>query len=96
LGEVFETDATNPGYWALSLVGPPGCTWSEADGFYFQYNPIGNASGNPLIIVTYKVGHLDVPEGTTNTAFSDLYNAASTTAVYDAGAGYEVYHLVRA
>jgi prepilin-type N-terminal cleavage/methylation domain-containing protein len=96
LGEVYETSAANPGYWALSLVGSPGCSWSEADGFNFQYNPIGNSSGAPYIVVTYKVGHIDAPEGTTDTAFSALYNAANTTAAYDADAGYEVYHLVRA
>jgi hypothetical protein len=83
--------AITPGHWMAFLYGPPtvGITAFNADGFLFEMNPDGQAAGNPVVVITYK---LEPIQAETYAEFSS-YRASKL--VYNDSAGYEVYHYTR-
>jgi prepilin-type N-terminal cleavage/methylation domain-containing protein len=90
LGEEYSDASGFP--WSIDLYAAPGsgATAATADGFMIDARPEGWESGRPLIIVTYKLIHIN---GLSTQ--DDWHNARNTnnSIVYDAQAGYEVYRL---
>ncbi|MDR1358224.1 MAG: hypothetical protein LBJ48_02550 [Coriobacteriales bacterium] len=84
----------------LSFIGLVGSTWQNADGLMCLIHPEGFGSGNPLIVVTYKIVRVDIANGSTQTQFNTKlgeghsYDGAGDTSIYDPNAGYEVYRLL--
>jgi prepilin-type N-terminal cleavage/methylation domain-containing protein len=83
----------------LNLIGTVGSTWQNADGFMYYTYPEGLSSGKPCKLVTYKVVHIDIADGSSPYQFKvkaqegHEYYLDNTTSIYDPNAGYEVYHL---
>jgi prepilin-type N-terminal cleavage/methylation domain-containing protein len=93
LGEKFPAADTEAGYWVFLFVGPQNATLSTADGFYWIYYPEGGGSGDPCIIVTYRLNPVQLSDGSTEPMAWAAIFAAS--APYNPNAGYQVYHVVR-
>jgi prepilin-type N-terminal cleavage/methylation domain-containing protein len=91
-GVPWPTPFTNPGYWDYYFVGSPSSTALEADGYVWWVFPEGSDPGKSYILVTYRMDRLDVAAGATNTVFWAQHRSDG---VYNASAGYEIYHLVR-
>jgi prepilin-type N-terminal cleavage/methylation domain-containing protein len=81
--------------WGITFFGPLGAdaTALNADGFAWTYYPNGNASGAAGIVVTYRITPLNVADGVD---LDVIYDELSDNGVYDASAGYQVYHFIRA
>jgi prepilin-type N-terminal cleavage/methylation domain-containing protein len=95
LGEEY-IESPHPGSWLFFPLAAMGsdATAATADGFYLMIYPDGSQNGGygsqlPVILVTYKVPHVDGLINTWNFIVS-FFNGLS----YDASAGYEVYYLV--
>jgi prepilin-type N-terminal cleavage/methylation domain-containing protein len=79
--------------WRLILAGSSSSTAINADGFmYFSYsNSNYTAIGETYIVVTYKLKNDTLNNDCTRTELG-VYSYEGFT--YDAGAGYEVYHVL--
>jgi prepilin-type N-terminal cleavage/methylation domain-containing protein len=89
LGEDY-VNSTTPGYWELTLIGSDSSNALNADGYILLCYLEGYVSGKPVIIITNKLGHINVQSGATiNSALGVLLQNAS----YESSAGYEIYHL---
>jgi prepilin-type N-terminal cleavage/methylation domain-containing protein len=97
LGEEYREFNEDSGEWIFSLVLPPGetdpATALGFDGFYWYYFPGSGAwaTGEPVIVVTYKVSPLEVLDSKSFSAFEQEIDEGIA---YDPNAGYQVYHLV--
>jgi hypothetical protein len=83
-----------PGNWGINFIGPLGTdsTLFSADGF--SYNFIDGditVPGTNLIIVTYRVKHMDL--SAKNPSESSFWGDYCQLIEYEPNAGYEVYHL---
>ncbi|MDR2672568.1 MAG: hypothetical protein LBC35_04660 [Coriobacteriales bacterium] len=89
LGEEYVWDG--PGFRSIDYLAPAGsdATAATADAFVYAFTPEGYVSGKPVIGVSYKLT-LSGEIGTISEFFAALGNG---DVVYDANAGYEVYHL---
>jgi prepilin-type N-terminal cleavage/methylation domain-containing protein len=88
LGEKAITSSSAQNYWELLFFGPKTAdtTALNAEAFIHILYPEGQGAGKPMVYVTYRISHLSGTSSTT--LWSDLQN----NGVYDANAGYEVYH----
>jgi hypothetical protein len=82
----------DPNVWGYNIVGPPGSTPWEADGFYIDIFPEGTTGwvGKPMIIITFKMSHLDFEPADSRSALDDAMHDAN----FDPNAGYYVYHVI--
>jgi prepilin-type N-terminal cleavage/methylation domain-containing protein len=90
LGEEYPADIAAESTWDLGFFGPSNTTAFTADGFWWEYRPEGLIVDKPVILVTYKMSHVQL----TGNAYTAFLDEAYTAAPYDSNAGYEVYHLV--
>jgi type II secretory pathway pseudopilin PulG len=91
----YETHAKSNGLWDITLVGSSAATLLNADGFIYElYTGKTAESGEPVIVVTYKMDRYDTTDIST---LKDLWTEAdeATEDVYNPNAGYEVYYLVK-
>ncbi|MDR1359228.1 MAG: hypothetical protein LBJ48_07775, partial [Coriobacteriales bacterium] len=91
LGEESKGYSSNGGYWIFSILGQTGSSVFTADGFVLYYFPEGTALGKPMILITWKIDRLNVPEGSNRVTFE---TALKQSGSYNQNADYEVYHLV--
>jgi prepilin-type N-terminal cleavage/methylation domain-containing protein len=87
-GPGYYSSIRPPGNWDFYVVGPPGSTVFNADGFLWAFFPEGSGSNKPMIVVTYKLD-LDLTDVTTE---SDVWDRFFQTVAYDPNAGYQVTH----
>jgi type II secretory pathway pseudopilin PulG len=88
VGTLMGGDVTAGSYY---FVGAPTADAIHADGFRYQYSPHGTATGDPVILVTYKVDRIDIAAGAKRSSFASLFDASAS---YNPDAGYEIYHLI--
>jgi prepilin-type N-terminal cleavage/methylation domain-containing protein len=89
IGEAYPENSSI-GAWSYVACASSGsgATAATADGFIFGLYPEGNATGKPVITVTYKLERIADSE---SLGYVALLNAIDSDGVYNPNAGYEVY-----
>jgi prepilin-type N-terminal cleavage/methylation domain-containing protein len=98
-GKTDFLDSTGNNKWTVPyassiIFGPDNAetTLINADGFVYLWMPEGQTEDKPLVVVTYKLAHIEgINENDqlhTNAVYTKFKNAA-----YNANEGYYVYHL---
>jgi prepilin-type N-terminal cleavage/methylation domain-containing protein len=95
IGDPSSPPHTTP-HWGITVIGPddPGTTLLNADGFAYWYFPEGSEAGKPMVMVTYKLEHID-EIGDDSSLNTTVVQTKFKNAAYDANAGYYVYHMRR-
>jgi prepilin-type N-terminal cleavage/methylation domain-containing protein len=89
------TNTPSVPYASSIIIGPDNAetTLMNADGFVYLWVPEGQTSGKPLVVVTYKLAHIEgINENDRLGGSNGVYNKFKDAA-YKANEGYYVYHL---